>query len=204
MKNLALVLSLIIISSSSYASEVYIDQIGNSVTIDMLQENGSNRVNTESDPAIIDGDDINLVLSQIGDQNSADLYFSQNANSTDYTYIATGSFNEVISSIFGGLNNYFSVAITGDTNSISACKDIVNSTCNGIIVDNTQNTLAITGNNNEVNFALDSADSINNITMGGTAQSNFNIVNLTQTGTGTHVITVTLDGDNNLVDLIQN
>ena len=177
------------------AAEVYIDQAGGAVTVDILQENGMNRVNSESDPAILSGDDIILNMIQSGDLN---------ANDTNFTYSATGSFNELVASVFGGLNNYFSTTITGDTNVVTYCKNLYTTTCNGVIINNTQNTLAITGGTNEVNFALDSGDAINNITIGANTPSDFNIVNLTQTGAGVHMATITIDGNNNLVDLIQN
>lgn len=190
--------------TSAVAAEVYIDQAGGAVTVDILQENGMNRINSESDPAILSGDDIILNMIQSGDLNTADIYFDQNANDTNFTYSATGSFNELVASVFGGLNNYFSTTITGDTNVVTQCKNLYTTTCNGIIVNNTQNTLAITGGNNEVNFALDSGDAINNITIGANTPSDFNVVNLTQTGAGVHMATITIDGNNNLVDLIQN
>lgn len=190
--------------SVAAAAEVYIDQAGGAVTVDILQENGMNRINSESDPAILSGDDIILNMIQSGDLNTADIYFDQNANDTNFTYSATGSFNELVASVFGGLNNYFSTTITGDTNVVTYCKNLYTTTCNGVIINNTQNTLAITGGNNEVNFALDSGDAINNITIGANTPSDFNIVNLTQTGAGVHMATITIDGNNNLVDLIQN
>jgi len=202
MKKLVLLLSLL--SSPVFAAEVYIDQAGGAVTVDILQENGMNRINSESDPALLMGDDIILNMLQSGDLNSADLYFDQNANNTDFSYYATGSFNELLVNIFGGTNNYFLMTITGDTNIVTACKNLYTTACNGIIVNNTQNTLTITGNNNEVNYALDSDNAINNISIGATLPSNFNIVNLTQTGSGDHMATVTIDGNNNLVDLVQN
>lgn len=199
-----IIASLLLTTSISLAAEVYIDQVGGDLTIDILQENGMNRLNSEADPAIVNGDGINLLFVQSGDQNEADLYFDQNSNDTDYTYNAVGSFNIVITSIFGGINNYFSSTVTGDTNNVSACKDLYNTVCNGIIVNNTQNILDITGNNNEINFALDSSDSINNISIGQNIPSDFNVVNVTQTNGGFHMATITIDGNTNLVDLIQN
>lgn len=203
-KLIVLTLSLTVLTNIATAAEVYINQAGGNIIVDILQENGMNRINTESDPAIIDGDDILLNMIQNGDQNTADLYFAQNANSTDYTYSATGSFNEVITHVFGGLNNYFAITITGDTNIVSACKSLYSTTCNGIIVNNTQNTIEVTGNNNEVNLALDSGDAINTISIGDTVPSDFNTINLTQTGVGAHVATINLNGDNNLIDIVQN
>jgi ABC-type hemin transport system substrate-binding protein len=87
---------------------------------------------------------------------------------------------------------------------VTACKNLYATTCNGVIVNNTQNTLTLVGNNNEINYALDSGDAINNINIGSTVPSDFNVINLTQTGAGEHMATITIDGNNNLVDLVQN
>jgi hypothetical protein len=188
----------------TYAAEVYIDQAGSSLNVNVLQENGMNRVNTEADPMIINGDDINVDLTQDGDMNEADIWLEQNANDTNLTYSAVGSFNELVLRVYGGIENTFNTTILGNTNVVTVCKDLYNSTCNGMIVNQTTNTLAITGNNNEVNFALDSGIATNNVTIGANTPSDFNIVNVTQSGAGVHMSDITIDGNNNTVDLVQN
>lgn len=191
-------------TTMTYAAEVYIDQAGSSLNVNVLQENGMNRVNTEADPMIINGDDINVDLTQDGDMNEADIWLEQNANDTNLTYSAVGSFNELVLRVYGGIENTFNTTILGNTNVVTVCKDLYNSTCNGMIVNQTTNTLAITGNNNEVNFALDSGIATNNVTIGANTPSDFNIVNVTQSGAGVHMSDITIDGNNNTVDLVQN
>jgi len=191
-------------TTMTHAAEVYIDQAGASLNVNVLQENGMNRVNTEADPMILNGDDINVDLTQDGDMNEADVWLEQNANDTNLTYSAVGSFNELILRVYGGIENTFGMTILGNTNVVTVCKDLYNSTCNGMIVNQTTNTLAITGNNNEVNFALDSGIATNNVTIGANTPSDFNIVNVTQSGAGVHMSDITIDGNNNTVDLVQN
>lgn len=192
------------LATSLLASEVYIDQAGASITANVLQENGMNRVNTEADPMILNGDDINIDITQDGDMNEADVWLEQNANDTSLVYNAVGSFNELVARVYGGIENTFGMTILGNTNVVTVCKDLYNSTCNGMIVNGTTNTLAITGNNNEVNFALDSAAATNNVTIGANTPSDFNVVNVTQSGAGIHMSDIVIDGNNNTVDLIQN
>lgn len=188
----------------SYSAEVYIDQAGSNLNVNILQENGMNRVNTEADPFIINGDDIFVDITQDGDMNEADVWLEQNANDTSLTYSGVGSFNELVLRVYGGIENIFSMSILGNTNVVTVCKDLYNSTCNGVIVNGTTNNLAITGNNNEVNFALDSGLATNNVTIGANTPSDFNIVNVTQTGAGVHMSDIVIDGNNNTIDLIQN
>lgn len=206
MKKILLSTTLVVILSQSVmASEVYINQVGGSVTVDILQENGLNRVNTESDPAIIDGNDINVQVVQSGDMNEMDLYLQQGANNTNFVYSATGDMNTIVANIYGGIDNSFTATLVGNSNVITVCKDYVNSVCNGIIVNATATTMNITGNSNEVNLAYDSANATNNIDIGQNVSSSYNTVNLTQTtANGYNNVNMSIDGDNNTVDILQN
>mgnify|MGYP001093028683 CR=1 FL=1 len=204
MKKILTTIAFSLLATSAMASEVYIDQAGGSLNIDILQENGNNRVNTESDPMDADGNDIDIDIVQSGDANTADLNFSMGADSTVFNYSATGDLNVIYGEIYGGIANTMTTTIIGSENLITYCKDYTNSVCNGIIVNNTDTTVTITGSNNETNLALDSADSVNTFDIGSTTPSDLNETNLTQTSTGGYdVVTVTLDGDSNITNLTQ-
>jgi len=206
MKKLLLTTTLLVaISQSALASEVYINQAGGSLNVNVLQENGNNRVNTESNPFDINGDDINVDITQDGDGNEADLELEMGANQTNLIYSATGDYNTIIGEIYGGMNNSFVTAIVGSDNAITYCRTYVNSACNGIIANNTDTTANITGSNNELNFALDSSDSVNTVDIGQTTPSDFNVTNLTQISTaGYDQVAMTIDGSNNTTDVVQN
>ena len=190
-------------TSTLFASEVYIDQAGSSTNIDILQQNGNNRINTETAPMIVNGDDINVEIVQDGDGNVAEIYIQGNANDTNFEYRVEGDLNEILANINGGTDNNFVAAIIGNDNIITLCKDLVNGTCNGIEVNFTDTTLNLRGNNNEINFALDAADSTNVFNIGQTTPSDFNIINLTQTTSVGHIVNVTIDGSFNTVDIVQ-
>jgi hypothetical protein len=206
MKKLILTTAVVsVLSTSAFASEVYINQAGGALTVNILQENGLNRVNSESDPAIINGNDINVDVVQSGDMNEMDLYLQQGANGTNFVYSATGDMNTIVANIYGGIDNSFVATLLGNSNVVTVCKDYVNSVCNGIVVNQTDTTMNITGNSNEVNFALDSANATNSIDIGQTTPSDNNIVNLTQTtANGYNNVNATIDGDSNTVDILQN
>lgn len=205
MKKLLITAVLSAWATGAYASEVYIDQAGGALTVDILQENGLNRVNTESDPAVIDGNDINVQITQSGDMNEADLYLQQGADNTNFVYSATGDMNTIVANIYGGIDNSFTATLVGNSNVVTVCKDYNNSVCNGIIVNATATTMNITGNNNQVNLAYDSANATNNIDTGQNVTSSYNTVNLTQTtANGYNNVNMSIDGDNNTVDILQN
>lgn len=192
-----------VIASPSLASEVYIDQAGNSTNVNVLQQNGNNRINTEAAPMIVNGNDINVEIVQDGDGNVAEIYIQVSANDTNYEYRVEGDLNEILSNINGGVDNNFVAAVIGNDNTITLCKDYINSTCNGIQVNMTDTTLNLTGNNNEINFALDGAEATNVFNIGQTTPSDFNVINLTQTTSTGHIVHVDIDGDTNTVDIVQ-
>ena len=192
-----------VIASQSIASEVYIDQAGNSTNVNVLQQNGNNRINTEAAPMIVNGNDINVEIVQDGDGNVAEIYIQVSANDTNYEYRVEGDLNEILSNINGGVDNNFVAAVIGNDNTITLCKDYINSTCNGIQVNMTDTTLNLTGNNNEINFALDGAEATNVFNIGQTTPSDFNVINLTQTTSTGHIVHVDIDGDTNTVDIVQ-
>ena len=192
-----------VIASPSLGSEVYIDQAGNSTNVNVLQQNGNNRINTDAAPMIVNGDDINVELVQDGDGNVAEIYIQVSANDTNYEYRVEGDLNEILSNINGGVDNNFVAAVIGNDNTITLCKDYINSTCNGIQVNLTDTTLNLTGNNNEINFALDGAEATNIFNVGQTTPSDFKVINLKQTTSVGHIVHVDIDGDTNTVDIVQ-
>lgn len=205
MKNFLTTVAFSVMATAGMASEVYIDQAGGNLNVNVLQEMGNNRINTEANPMNIDGDDITIDITQSGDGNTADLEFEMGATTTNFAYSATGDYNTMIGEIYGGINNSFSATIVGSENLITYCKDYTNSVCNGIITNNTNTTATITGNNNNLNLALDSTDSTNTFDIGSTTPSDLNTTNLTQISTGgSDAVTMTLDGDSNTTNITQN
>jgi hypothetical protein len=186
-----------------FASEVYINQAGSGTNINILQENGNNRINTETAPMIVNGNDINVEIVQDGNGNVAEIYIRGSANDTNFEYRVEGDLNEILANIDGGTDNNFVAAIVGNDNTITLCKDVTLGTCNGIRVNFTDTTLNLTGNNNQINFALDAAAATNVFNIGQTTPSDFNIVNLTQTTASGHIVNVSIDGNTNTVDIVQ-
>lgn len=204
MKKLLLTIFSLMFTSTAYASEVYIDQAGGGLNVNILQENGNNRINTESDPMDVNGNDITITITQSGDGNEADLEFEMGADNTTFVYSATGDMNVITGEIYGGLTNTFTTDIVGSNNAMTYCKDYTNSVCNGIIVNNTDTTTNIAGSNNIINYALDSADAVNTTDVGQTTASNFNEINLYQTSAaGFNQVAMTVDGDSNVINVDQ-
>lgn len=202
-KLLFIVMATLYLAFPVTASEVYIEQAGSGTNIDILQQNGSNRINSDLDPMIINGDDINIEIVQDGDGNVAEIYITLSANDTNFEYRVEGDMNELLSNISGGTDNSFIMAIIGNDNVITLCKEYQNGTCIGIEINLTNNIINVIGNNNEINFALDSDEALNTFNIGQNIPSDFNIINLTQKNVTGHIVNVTIDGSNNTVDIVQ-
>ena len=205
MKKLLLTTAMVLgLTGPAMASEVYINQAGSDVNIDILQENGNNIINTDLDPMIVDGDDINIEIVQDGDGNIAEIYIRANANDTNFEYRVEGDMNQILADINGGTDNSFVAAIIGNDNVITLCKSYVLGVCDGIEVNFTNTAVNLTGNNNEINFALDAEDATNIFNIGQNTPSDFNLINLTQTGPAGHIVNVSLNGDRNTLNIVQN
>lgn len=204
MNKILITVAFSLMATTAIASEVYITQAGGALNVDILQENGNNRINTEADPMDINGNDIDIDVVQSGDGNEADLEFENGANNTTFNYSATGDLNIITAEVYGGLTNSITTTIIGSDNILTYCQSYINSVCNGIIVNNTNTTTNVTGSDNVLNFALDSADATNTVDVGQTTSSDFNEINLFQTSAaGFNQVAMTVDGDSNVINVDQ-
>lgn len=215
MKKLLLTSLLIGFGTVAFASETYIDQAGGSVTVDVTQTGNNNLLGSVGTPSSIYGNSIDIDLVQTGDNNIADLQLIMGADSTVLDYNVTGDSNLLDAWITGGINNSLNSMITGDNNRLAFCGEhdavgtiTTSSTpmCSmGVAVNDTVNIVNVDGSNNQVNMALASADAVNTIEI--TNNSDWNLVNLTQTDIGSysnpHIVTLTIDGDTNTVNILQ-
>jgi hypothetical protein len=198
----AMVLAAAFFLTPALASDVYIDQIGDDVQINITQNNGMNLVNTDPNPAVVHGDGIRIDVLQDGDQNTADISLSNNSDGTVLDYSATGSFNELTVDLATAIDNEIRATVDGDNNTISVCGDLA---CTAsMTVSDTVNVIDIDGSYNTVRLALDSKSSVNTVVIDGGSIGNGNTVDITQTGaTGGHVTNVGIAGGSNSVTIIQ-
>lgn len=210
-KLMAFVASAIFWGSGALANDVYIEQAGGGSTFNITQTGGSgNRVGTSGTPSTFSGNTQAIdIIQQGGSNNTADLTVDGGSTTIDYT--ATGNTNSLLVEIDGGTGNTFTITKAGDSNRVTVCgaNDVGSAANNavacssGVTVNDTVNTIAITGDSNSVNLALASPDATNTINIGQTTASDGNVVNITQTGVGLKTNTLTIDGDTNTVNVTQ-
>lgn len=197
-------------SGTAMASEVYIEQAGDTGTFNITQSNGNNRVGSSSTPSVFSGNNILVDIIQNGTLNEADLSVVT-ATDTVIDYTATGGSN-ILEIDIANSGNSLTVVKAGDANRVTMCgtndgagavagATAACSTSVGVV--DTTNVINITGDSNSVNLALASANAVNTVNIGQTTPSDDNVVNITQSGAGVHTTAITIDGDTNLVNVTQ-
>ena len=205
-------------ATASWASEVYIEQVGSNTTINVTQTGSTNTVNGAqgtTNAALVSGNGIGLDITQTGDNNEAVINLDT-ATSADIEYTATGSGNLFDVYVNAGSGNTLTANVTGDDNRLTVCGTNDGTTsavspstsgpaCStGISANNVTNTIGINGDLNVVNVAVASlAGTTNTIDIGGTTISNSNIVNITQDNTDVNIVNLSVDGSTNVINIIQ-
>lgn len=208
------------LTAVAWASDVYIDQAGGTSTFNITQSTGNNRVGTSSENSTFSGDGITVDITQTGTLNAIDIT-ATTAGGTTIDYTALGDSNTMEVDITGGTGNSLAVNIDGDSNHVTMCGTNDLSTaaaagsggvagsvgagartvgCTaGVDVNDTSNTVTLTGSSNAVNLALGSTDATNTVVATGDS----NAVNITQGGAGIHTVDVTIAGDTNTINIVQ-
>jgi hypothetical protein len=186
-----------VFASSAWASDVYIDQAGDDVQINITQNSGMNWVNSDGSPAIISGDGIRINMLQQGDQNTATINLRSGSDGTLLDYSNIGSFNEFNVDLATAIDNEIDVVVDGDTNEISICGNLA--CTSSASVSDTINVINVDGNVNTVRFALNASNSNNTLSISG---SN-NAVDLTQSSGSGHATNVGIIGGGNAVTIVQ-
>ena len=209
--SLALLVSLLG-TTAAWASDVYIDQAGSTTTIDITQTGSGYTVGSSGTASTIIGSNTDIDVTQTGASNTADIETATGASDTKIDYTATGGSNILDVDISTATDTTVTATITGDSNELTVCGSLAtdaaaaaSATCGTEVSANTTTTnVAITGDGNKVAAGLDSASAVNNITIGGNTVSDYNVVNLKQTGTDVPVVTLNVDGSSNAVNITQN
>ena len=209
--SLALLVSLLG-ATAAWASDVYIDQAGSTTTIDITQTGSGNTVGSSGTASTIIGSNSDIDVTQTGAGNTADIETATGASDTKIDYTATGGSNILDVDISTATDTTVTAVITGDSNELTVCgtlatdaSSVSSATCATEVSANTTTTnVAVTGDSNKIAAGLDSAGAVNNITLGANTVSDYNVVNLKQTGTDTPVVTLNVDGSSNAVNITQN
>jgi len=228
-----LFLALFMVSGISSANEIYIDQVGDNLDLDIVQDGSGNQFGDSTADIDLDGDDMTFSITQTGNNN--DIAAVINGNSYTGTWAFTGDYNTVaLTCDSGGVNCEnitLNVTTTGDTNdftfaiggtadadgstiafSVTGDNNIMNTTVDGksvalAVTVNNSTSLATTSANGDEGVAVTIDSSGNGSTNGHSVTLNVtgggSTYDITQSGINDNTVSATFSGDNHDVDITQ-
>lgn len=163
-----IVLFLVMLGSSAYANEIYIDQIGDNLDLDITQDGQDNKIGTSTTDAGLYGDDMTFAITQ------------------------TGNFNE-ITAVIRGTDYTGTWSFTGDSNTVDLlCSSTTAGNCDTVTLNITN-----TGDSNQYTFNIGETADADSATVAFTVTGDNNIINSTIDGTSV-ALTVTIDNSASL------
>jgi len=204
MKKWIMILLLSFVSTSVFANDIYIDQIGDTLDLDITQDGSNNEFGDSTTDATLAGDDMTFAITQTGNTNVIDAIikgtnytgtwtFTGNSNTVDMkcSSASTGNCDDVTVNITTtGDDNAYTVyvgetatadnlvaafTVTGDHNTITADVDGTSGAVT-LVMDNSASLSTNSTDNDEGNAVA--------ITMSGNGDSNGHTVDLDITGGG--------------------
>ena len=181
--------------SQSTTNSVYIDQVGDGGTISITQKGQSNKVGTEQNRVILEGNNQVITVTQEGNNNSIQGSIVQADNiNTDVTI--TGDSNTLTYDQGDGASVATStqtLTVTGDSNELTFNQGTAASATGA-----TQ-TIEITGDTNTLTSTINADDVVNTKTIAG----DNNTITTVQEGTAGKNIEMLLTGNTNTVEIKQ-
>lgn len=156
-----------------HANDLYLDQDGNSSTIEIIQEGSDNRIGAELTPFTLSGASQDVYIKQQGDSNV--LTGSITGDAVTLSNVVVGSNNTQSINCAGCDSAVINNTITGDNNT---------TTQNLGAAGNQYSKLTITGDYNEVTHTASGGPHRADVTLTGSGASGSpNVVSVTQSGT---------------------
>jgi hypothetical protein len=197
-KYLATTLLLIISSNTSYAQQnnVYVDQIGAGSTINFTQTGSGNAIGNATTKAIINGGNVLVTMSQIGNTNVNVLNVQGDGVTISSTVTGDNNNTTILCGTSGDCSNSnITNTITGDGNILEQNSDTPTISTVNITSDN--NTVIINNTTTSVSPSKSNVD----ISVGGANQ--VDILQAGAAGANGHDASIVIVGAANNVDIRQ-
>jgi len=233
MKKIIASILLSLFATVSWANEIYISQIGDSLDLDITQTGDNNMIGTSTTDMVIEGDNMTFAITQVGNTNT--IVATIKGDTYTGTWDFLGNNNDIVlncsSTTTGNCDSVtMTIDVTGDYNdytfNIGETADASGSTVSFTVTgDNLVSDVTIDGTNAEVTVVFDDGTSGLTNANGNTANltidtsgggaSTGNVVDLDITGSGgiynitqtqtaiDQKVVATFNGDDATVDITQ-
>jgi hypothetical protein len=196
MKNKLMLAAMALLASSvalaqSTTNSIFIEQVGDSSVITITQKGQGNKIGTEQNRVVLEGNNQTITTTQEGNNNSIQGSIVQ-ADNVEMDVTVTGDGNEITydqgdaASVAGSTQT---LAVTGDSNTLTFNQGTTASATNA-----TQ-TITITGDTNTLTSTINADDVVNTKTIAG----DDNTITTVQNGTAGKNIEMLLTGNTNTV-----
>jgi hypothetical protein len=200
MKNKLMLAAMALLASSvamaqSTTNSIFIEQVGDGSTITIVQKGQSNKIGTEQNRVVLEGNNQTITATQEGNNNSIQGSIVQ-ADNVEMDVTVTGDNNAIVydqgdaASVAGSTKT---LAVTGDSNTLTFNQGTAASATGA-----TQ-TIAITGDTNTFTSTINADDVVNTKTVIGDG----NTITTVQNGTAGKNIEMLLTGSTNTVAINQ-
>lgn len=135
---------MLIMSFNVFANDLYVEQVGDSSTVNITQQGSGNRMGTSLDSVYIGGGSNTVNLNQQGDNNELDMVVNGASTNTTVTTIGSGNIQTIncgTTASAGCSSSKITQTIKGDTNTVTQSL--------GTGANHTSN-ITVTGDNNGV------------------------------------------------------
>jgi hypothetical protein len=176
-------------------NSIFIEQVGDSSNINIIQKGQNNSIGTEQNRVVLEGNSQTITTVQEGNNNSIQGSIVQ-ADNVDIDVTVTGDNNALVydqgdaASVAGSTQT---LAVTGSSNTLTFNQGTVASATNA-----TQ-TITITGDTNTLTSTINTDDVVNTKTIAGDG----NTITTVQSGTAGKNIEMLLTGSTNTVTVNQ-
>jgi hypothetical protein len=225
MKTIISVIMLLMMTTLSYANDIYVTQSGANLDLDITQDGSNNTVGNSTTSSASTGATTVLDIDQVGNSNvikyqingatyTGAISLTGNSNDVDLNCDSTngnsscGSVNAVVN--FTGNSNDIDLDIGETAAATGADVDIVgnsgsDSNVVAATIDGTSAILTITVNGDTNNYLIDidGNGDVNGHTLIHTHTGGIADVDITQSGVNDNIINLTTSGDNANIDIIQ-
>ena len=217
-------LSLLLMVSVAFANEIYVEQIGDNLDLDITQDGTDNVAGTTEAPMVLSGDDMTFDIDQIGDNNV--IAATINGNTYTGTVSLTGNNNNVdlacdsvdavqcetvtaditvngdgadidvrIGETADASNLVATLTVDGDANVVDVEVDGTNADAT-VVIDNS----ASLAGGNTVNVDMDGDGDVNGHSLNLDITGGGGVYNVTQSGINDNSVDGSLEGDIAAVD----
>ncbi len=219
MRSILMILAVLAVSSTAFANDIYIEQVGDTLDLDIVQDGQNNEFGDSTTDATLNGDDMTFSITQTGNLNKIDAIIKGNDYTGTWTF--TGNENEVdlkcsstaagdcetvtVNIATTGNDNIYKVYIgeNADTDDYTANFTV---TGNGNVLDVNSDAKA-----GDITVTLNNSNStasgtINNQGSGLSTSGSGNYVDVDQSGAGDsagHSITLGVTGGANNIKILQ-